>query len=204
MSSYSHHSNPVLSGYSWAGTTVVDDRNLVAKLWGHPLGKSWPPEPTSSFLSIDFWCPNVPDPATKASWMEVRHVEGWWYQNKLANCHELLELTCGSLSTESRKFNVKTGDHGREVERRVPEMRRKVEFSGTSPNPVWGDREQTGAQYSATELQKTTADVWMVSALTPQLEPASFISRLFLFFNFPAVFVRCYLKDSVWSSVTPR
>jgi len=47
------------------------------------------------------------------------------------------------------------------------------------------------------------ADVSRVLALAPQLEPASFISKLFLFFNFPAVFVRCSLKDSVWSSVIP-
>jgi len=44
--------------------------NPVVGLWGHPLGKSWPPEPTSSFLSIDFWCPKIPDPATEASWIE--------------------------------------------------------------------------------------------------------------------------------------
>jgi len=37
------------------GTIVVmEDHNLVAELWGHPLAKSWPPEATSSFLSIDF------------------------------------------------------------------------------------------------------------------------------------------------------
>jgi len=44
-----------------------------------------------------------------------------------------------------------TGNHRRGVERRVPEMRRKVEFNRTPINPVRGDRDQTGAQYSATE-----------------------------------------------------
>jgi len=46
---------------------------------------------------------------------------------------------------------ARTGNHGRGVEHRVPEMRRMVEFNCTSTNSVWGDRDQTGAQYSATE-----------------------------------------------------
>jgi len=25
-------------------------------LWGRTLGGNWPPEPTSSYASIDFWC----------------------------------------------------------------------------------------------------------------------------------------------------
>ena len=31
-------------------------------------------------------------------------------------------------------------------------------------------------------------------ALAPQVEPASFISKLFRFFSLPAVFVKCSLK----------
>jgi len=46
----------------------------------------------------------------------------------------LLELICGSLSMESRRFNVRTGDHGRGMEGRVPEMRCMVEFNCTSTN----------------------------------------------------------------------
>ena len=41
-----------------------------------------------------------------------------------------------------------TGSHGRGVERRVPEMRRMVEFNCTSTRLVWAERDQTGAQYS--------------------------------------------------------
>lgn len=40
---------------------------------------------------------------------------------------------------------------GRGVERRVPEMSRMVEFNCTLTSPVWEDRYQTGAQYSATQ-----------------------------------------------------
>jgi len=60
-------------------------KTLVGELWCHPQGKSWPPEPTSSFLSIDFWSPHQSDPATKASW---RHADGW-FRNELASCPEL-------------------------------------------------------------------------------------------------------------------
>ena len=36
-------------------TTVADGgQNPVAGLWGRTLGESWPPEPTSSYASIDF------------------------------------------------------------------------------------------------------------------------------------------------------
>jgi len=50
----------------------------------------------------------------------------------------LRELICGSLSTEREGGSMlaRTGNHGRGVERRVPEMRRKVEFNCTSTNPV--------------------------------------------------------------------
>jgi len=44
-----------------------------------------------------------------------------------------------------------TGSHGRGVERRVPEMRRMVEFNCTSTWLVWAERDQTGVQYSAAE-----------------------------------------------------
>jgi len=44
-----------------------------------------------------------------------------------------------------------TGSHGRGVERRVPEMRRMVEFNCTPTCLVLAERDQTGAQYSADE-----------------------------------------------------
>jgi len=44
-----------------------------------------------------------------------------------------------------------TESYGRGVERRVPEMRRMVEFNCTSTRLVWAESDQTGAQYSAAE-----------------------------------------------------
>ena len=37
-------------------TTAEGCQNLVAGLWGHTLGRNWPPEPTSSHAPIDPWC----------------------------------------------------------------------------------------------------------------------------------------------------
>jgi len=48
------------------------------------------------FSFHDYWCPPVSDPATKASWVEDRHADGWWYHSELASCHEL--VFCMSLS----------------------------------------------------------------------------------------------------------
>ena len=39
--------------------------------WGRTLGESWPPEPTSSYASIDFWCQLVVSTATADSWMST-------------------------------------------------------------------------------------------------------------------------------------
>jgi len=43
-----------------------------------------------------------------------------------------------------------------------------------------------------------------VSASAPQLESASFVGRLFLFFNLAAVLIRWDLKENVRSCVTPK
>ena len=45
-----------------------------------------PPEPTSSYPSIDFWCQLVVSPATAASWMSVVAMVCWGYQAGLHNC----------------------------------------------------------------------------------------------------------------------
>ena len=52
-----HRSVPVPYENGSAEATVAEGgRNPVAGLWGHTLGENWPPEPTSSYASIDFWC----------------------------------------------------------------------------------------------------------------------------------------------------
>jgi len=67
-----HRSVPVPCENGSAETTVAEGgRNPVAGLWGHTLGENWPPEPTSSYASIDFWCQLVANLATTASWMSV-------------------------------------------------------------------------------------------------------------------------------------
>ena len=48
----------------------------VAGMWGRTLGENWPPEPTSSYDYINFWCQLVASPATAASWMSVVAVVG--------------------------------------------------------------------------------------------------------------------------------
>jgi len=58
-------------------TTVAEGgRNPVVELWGHTLGRNWPPELTSSYASIDFWCQLVASAATAASWMSVAEMVG--------------------------------------------------------------------------------------------------------------------------------
>jgi len=48
---------PVLCKNGSAETTVAEcGQNSVVGLWGHTPGENWPPEPTSSYASIDFWC----------------------------------------------------------------------------------------------------------------------------------------------------
>jgi len=75
-----------------------------------------------------------------------------------------------------------TGSHGRGVERRLPEMRRMVEFKCTSTRLVCAERDQTGAQYSAAEYQSARADDRSVGEAS-HVEPASFINKLFRFFS---------------------
>ena len=64
--------------------TTVAEGSQNPVLWGHTLGGNWPPEPTSSYASIDFWCQLVASPATVASWMSVIEMVGYAYQAGLA------------------------------------------------------------------------------------------------------------------------
>ena len=60
-----HRSVSVPCENSSAETTVAEGgRNPVAGLWGRTLSENWPPEPTFSYASIDFWCQLVASPAT--------------------------------------------------------------------------------------------------------------------------------------------
>ena len=72
---------------------------------------------------------------------------------------QLLCLTIFSISWSVAAFFRRAGgsmlesigSHVRSVERKVPEMRRMVEFNCTSTRLVWAESDQTGAQYSAAE-----------------------------------------------------
>jgi len=70
--------------------------------------------------------------------MEDRHAEGWWYQNELANCHvfSMSLYVAAFLWRAGGSMLARTGNYGRGVERRIPEMRHMVEFNCTSTNPV--------------------------------------------------------------------
>ena len=69
---------------------------------------------------------------------------------------------------------------------------------------MWDDLDQTGAQYSAAEYERASAEVRRVEAAAPHFAPASLQSRLFRDFTLAAVPFRCSLKDRVLSRVTPR
>ena len=76
-----HHSVPATCKNGSVVTTVAEGgQNPIARLWGHTLGENWPPELTSSYASIDFWCQLVASPATAAFWMSVVVMVGYRYQ----------------------------------------------------------------------------------------------------------------------------
>ena len=88
----SHRSVLFRAKNSSAETTIAEGgQNLVVGLWDHTLGENWPPEPTSSYASIDFWCQLVASLATIASWMSVVAMVGWIGQ--LSWSHTRWELT---------------------------------------------------------------------------------------------------------------
>ncbi|XP_053170180.1 EF-hand calcium-binding domain-containing protein 6 [Scomber japonicus] len=77
-------------------------------------------------------------------------------------------------------------------------------FQSQSPVWVWDDLDQAGAQYSAAEYARASAEVRSVEAAAPHFAPVSLQSRLFLDFTLAAVPFRCSLKDRVLSRITPR
>ena len=100
-------------------------RNPVAGLWGHTLGKNWPPEPTSSYASIDL---SAGCKSSHSGFLDVSHsngglrISGWISQLS----HLTIFSTSLSLAAFLRRAGSSmlesTGSHGRGVERRVPEI----------------------------------------------------------------------------------
>ena len=110
-----------------AETAVAErGRNPVAGLWGHTLGEYWPPEPTSSYASIDFWSQLVASLATTASWMSVvamiLRIWGWIGQLSCLTIFSTSLSVAAFLRRAGGSMLESTGSHGRGVERRVPEI----------------------------------------------------------------------------------
>ena len=105
-----------------AETTVAEGgRNPVAGLWGHTLGENWPPEPTSSYTSIDFWCQLVANLATMASWMSVvvsrgLSISGWIGQLSCLTIFSTSLSVAAFLRRAGGSMLESTGSHGRYVE----------------------------------------------------------------------------------------
>ena len=89
-----------------------------------------PQRPTSSYASIDFSCQLVANLATTASWMSVVAMVGSGCIGQLS-CLTIFSTNlsvAAFLRRAGGSMLESTGSHGRGVERRVPEMRRMVEF----------------------------------------------------------------------------
>jgi len=127
-----------------AETTVAEGgRNPAAGLWDRTLGENWPPEPTSSYASIDFWCQLVASPGCPwhpghPGFLDVNRSNGGLRIS--GSIGQLLCLIWRFSPTACQwqpsfvghgSMLESTGSHGRGVERRVPEMRRMIEFNCT-------------------------------------------------------------------------
>ena len=76
---------------------------------------------------------------------------------------------------------------------RVPLIVLMVSFSSVSILWTWDERDQTGAQYSATLYDRAIEDVLRTFAEAPQDVPAIFLTIPFLFLSLLAVFSICCL-----------
>jgi len=114
-----HRSVPVPCGNGSAEITVAEGgRNPVARLWGHTLGENWPPEPTSSYASINFWCQQVASPATAVSWMSVGsngglRISGWIGQLSCLTIFSTSLSVAAFLCKAGGSMLESTGSHGR-------------------------------------------------------------------------------------------
>jgi len=115
-----------------------------------------PPDPTSSYVSIDFLM-STGCKSSHNGFLDVSRnngglrISGWIGQLSCLTIFSTSLSVAAFLRRAGGSMLDSTGSHGRGVERRVPEMRRMVEFNCTSTRLVWAERDQTGAQYSAAE-----------------------------------------------------
>ncbi|XP_061923175.1 uncharacterized protein mlphb [Entelurus aequoreus] len=90
------------------------------------------------------------------------------------------------------------------VPRRHPETVRRALLRATSNFFTWALRHQTGAQYSAAENTRASADMCSVFVVAPHVVPASRRIRAARALVFALALCRCCLNVSVLSSFTPR
>ena len=119
-----HRIVPVPCKNGSAETTVAEGgRNLVAGLWSRTLGENWPPEPTSSYVSIDV---DVSWQQVQPQWLPGCQSQQWWVKDIRLDWPTVMyddflhQLVSGSLLSQGWLFNV--GEHWkpwRGVERRV-------------------------------------------------------------------------------------
>jgi len=77
---------------------------MVAGLWGHILGENWPPEPTSSYASIDFWCQLVASLATTALTFAVCDIyDGLFLLIRMEHCKLRIQVSQGTAATDLRR-----------------------------------------------------------------------------------------------------
>jgi len=95
--------------------------------------------------------------SSHSSFLDVSHsngglrISGWMGQLSCLTIFSTSLSLAAFLRRAGGSMLESTGSHGRGVERRVPEMRRMVEFNCTSTWLVWAEHDQTGVQYSAAE-----------------------------------------------------
>jgi len=106
VSSGRHRYDPVQCGSNSGETTVIEGgQNLVVRLWGQPLSRSWPLKPNLIILSTDLWRLLNKNLATDDSWMTIAVVLDKVYHSELDGCF-LHKLGWGGLPSQGRWFNV--------------------------------------------------------------------------------------------------
>ena len=117
----------------------------------------------------------------------------------------LYSLTRASLRRISGgAILLSTGSQGRGVGIKVPLTVLITLLSCLSTLLVCTLFNHTGAQYSAAEKTRDSADVRRTCALAPQDDPARCCTRFALVLTFPAAFSKWLLNVSARSKVTPR
>jgi len=128
---------------------VEECQNPVAGLWGRTLGKSWPPEPTSSFACIDFRCQQTRCKSSHSGFLDASRsngglsISGWIGQLSCLTVFSTSLSVAAFLRRAGGSMLVSTGSHGRGVERRVSKNethgRVQLHIDPTCVSRAWPD-----------------------------------------------------------------